>query len=400
MATTANGGQRMLRTAYLGPEASFSHQAAVEALPNTKAIPLPSFKAILQALQNSPIDSAEAYDYAVLPVENSTNGSVVQALDLVAQCGLDPINAAYPDLEVIDEYYLEVHHCLFVSRVHASQCLSELELAILPIVLEQPEKEERNSNSNVDNVTNAAPSGSISRPDIGSILGKLNIRTMYTHPQVWGQCNNILSAYLPPDQLDRVDMSSTSAAAALIASNTATSTLTSEDRPAAISSSLAGAKHSKDLACIAQNIEDDPGSNTTRFLVLRNMKREFMSRPMNGMSQDIIQAKSLWVFTIAHFVPGSLATTLAVFAKHDFNLSAIQSRPRPDQVSQKQHGSVPAKHQAQDRNWRYIFFVECFHQRPSTILHQQDHRLAEVLAELKTVTEQITLLGSWKDRLS
>lgn len=388
------------RTAYLGPEASFSHQAAVEALPNTTPIPLPSFKAILQALQNTAGDSKEAYDYAVLPVENSTNGSVVQALDLLAQCGLDPVSSPYPDLEVVDEYYLEVHHCLFVSRAYAAQKLTKTELVDLPIDIERATNLNGNSTS-IDGVTpNNGSNGSGRTSQVGNILGKLDLKTLYTHPQVWGQCNNILSTHLPPGRVDRVDMSSTSAAAAFVANTPVTDNPTSEGGSAAISSTLAGAKHEDDLICIARNIEDAPGANTTRFLVLRNTKRNDVPLPVYEQSQGLVQVKSLWTFTIAHFVPGSLATTLAVFAKHKFNLSAIQSRPRPGKILLKKEQAIRSTKEARDRNWRYVFFVECLHQRNVALRHSNDTELRDLLGELQAVTEQISLLGSWKDRLS
>ncbi|KAJ9651289.1 prephenate dehydratase, partial [Neophaeococcomyces mojaviensis] len=259
--TTTQTFSKQARTAYLGPEASFSHQAVVEALPQSEPVPLPSFGAILQALQESG-SSSGGYDYAVLPVENSTNGSVVQALDLLAKCGLDPETSQYNDVEVVDEHYLEVHHCLFVSRAWAEQRL------------EQETLEYIQHHNGISELTN-----------LNEVLQQLNIKTLYSHPQVWGQCNNFLSALLPPGRVERVDMSSTSAAAAFVAgthkpqkSTTNSPPITNEateshpagpslEEPcgtAAISSALAGEKHSTDLLCIAQNIEDEPGTNTTR----------------------------------------------------------------------------------------------------------------------------------------
>lgn len=372
------------RTAYLGPEASFSHQAVFEALPDTQPIPLPSFKAILLALQDSDTHTRDGYDYAVLPVENSTNGSVVQALDLLAQCRLDPISSAFPDIEVVDEYYLEVHHCLFVSRTWAEQRLSVRELDLLK----------------------KQPSGITDRKILETLLTTLNIKTLYTHPQVWGQCNNILSALLPPGRVDRVDLSSTSAAAAYVATNISNKVDgENESGIAAISSSLAGAKHARDLVCLASNIEDEPGSNTTRFLVLQNKSRRqrqqqqshpIPSEPQQGGSQ----IKSLFTFTISHHVPGSLAMTLAVFAKHGFNLSAIQSRPKPKGEADTTPHNEVSEQDRQVRNWKYVFFVECLHPQPvRTIEASSRDDIEGLLEELRNVTEQLSHLGTWPDRL-
>lgn len=365
------------RTAYLGPEASFSHQAAIEAIPGTQPIPLPSFKAILSAVQESGEEAGNAYDYAVLPVENSTNGSVVQALDLLAQCRLDPVSSAFKDIEVVDEHYLEVHHCLFVSRVWAEEKLSKEDLAQL----------------------DSSPEGVIDRKRLEQLLTTLNIKTLYTHPQVWGQCNNILSSLLPPGRVDRVDMSSTSAAAAYVTSHPSNlSEGDGESGIAAISSSLAGAKHGRDLVCVASNIEDEPGANTTRFLVLQNkLRRNLHPLPLHSL-QVSSQIKSLFTFAISHHIPGSLATTLAVFAKHGFNLSAIQSRPKP-KAKDSMSKSLVSNQDRQVSNWKYVFFVECLHPQADSAVDNHSDGLEGLLKELRTVTEQLSHLGSWYDRL-
>ena len=340
-----SSAQRRQRTAYLGPEASFSHQAAVEALPATEPIPIPSFRAILSSIQE------QEHDYAVLPVENSTNGSVVQALDLLALCGTDTTTSQYPDIEVINEHYLEVHHYLFVSRALAQSRISENELHVMPCGLDA---------------------------FLARIVKHLNIKTLHTHPQVWGQCNNVLSTFLPPGHVERVDMSSTSAAAAFVANQGA------ENECAAISSSLAGQKHGQDLVCVARNIEDEPGANTTRFLVLRNRKST-ASSIINGILNS--EMKSLWTFTILNDdEPGALARTLAIFAQYQFNLCAIQSRPEPKTKAQDE--SVPSRRWT----WKYVFFTECLYNNPS---QDCETAMQNVLDALKETTRSVSLLGSW-----
>ncbi|PGG98981.1 prephenate dehydratase [Blastomyces parvus] len=106
-----------LRVTFLGPLASFSHQAALDLFPTvspttTRSItllPKPSFADAFAAIQ-----STEA-DYAVIPFENSTNGSVVQTLDLLADR-----DGRYNDIVVCGEYYLTVHHCLLVRNEDAA----------------------------------------------------------------------------------------------------------------------------------------------------------------------------------------------------------------------------------------------------------------------------------------
>lgn len=357
------------RTAYLGPEASFSHQAAIAAVSSTEAYPLSSFTSIFSALQTEPAEPHQHFDFAVLPVENSTNGSVVQALDLLAKCGLEDETSLYPDVEVVDEHYLQVHHCLFVSRRWAEHVLSQEELKRL---------------STHDTV-------SIS-PDVLQILGKLQIASIYSHPQVWGQCNNFLSRYLPPGRVERIDTSSTSAAASFVATSfPPTSDLKVLDTPcAAICSILAGQRNT-DLLLIASNIEDEPGANTTRFLVLRNRSPPTQVRDLQSQllanHTDVKELKSIIAFTTAHDRIGSLQQALAIFGELGFNLCAIQSRPRP----RPRPSSTHVMNTSLDRNWKYVFFVECLWTAEGS-----DFDL--LTSRLKEVCENVRVLGSWKDR--
>jgi len=334
----------VLRVAYLGPEASFSHQAAVDVfLPRQRPgltvslHPLPSFASIFSAIQGS-LPNHGDFDYAIVPMENSTNGSVVQVLDLLAQCGLD-VSALYPDLEVCAEYYLPVHHYLFVSASSASV-----------------------ASSNV--VLNGAPVNSSSAPPTKQDpFGK--IQTLHTHPQVWGQCTRFLSEKFLGTE--RIDVGSTSTAAQIASRD-------SSGRNAAIASRLAGELNG--LRCLAENIEDEPGRNTTRFFVVRN-KRRPVGKDLFSASTTETKWKSLITFTVPHSLPGSLAEALAVFKRFHFNLTRIDTRP------------------GRKRNWQYVFFVEC----EETRVAGHDENLQRMLDELGPHTESLRYLGSLVDQL-
>ncbi|KIW56707.1 hypothetical protein PV05_05344 [Exophiala xenobiotica] len=358
-----------LNIAYLGPEASFSHQAAIEVFtPSSSSSatlhPLPSFSSIFSVIQCSPNSGPNAdqtqtsYDYAVIPIENSTNGSVVQVLDLLAQCGLDS-DALYPDIEVCAEYYLPVHHCLFISPASPASPAS-------PTL-----------------TTSAAAAAAVTLAS-----SKSSIRTLYTHPQVWGQCTRFLSTHFPPTHVERIDVGSTSAAAQLVAREP-TKGLT-----AAIGSKLAGEKHN--LVCLAENIEDEPGNNTTRFFVVRNRMRkpkgplrDTFSQQQQQQSTDTIRKakyKSLITFTIPHTKPGALADALAVFKTHSFNLTSIDTRP------------------SRKRNWQYVFFVECEEADNYTAGNGEagpevEDNLKNMLTHLEKFTERLRYLGRFKDQL-
>ncbi|KIW26651.1 uncharacterized protein PV07_06468 [Cladophialophora immunda] len=363
-----------LNVAYLGPEASFSHQAAIEVFqPSSRSghvvslHPLPSFSAIFWAIQSQEApEQTISYDFAVVPIENSTNGSVVQVFDLLARCGHSP--TLYPDLEVCAEYYLPVHHCLFVSPL------------------------------------SGPPSGQSDERKEGLLRA---IRTLYTHPQVWGQCNRYLSKHFPPNLAERIDVGSTSAAAQLVARESRAQTQNSKSKPtegisASISPKLAGEKHK--LLCLAENIEDEPGLNTTRFLVVRNRRHQIQSEDLHASlflhrnHVDDLRYKSLISFTIPHSQPGSLADALAVFKNYGFNLTSIDTRP------------------SRTRNWQYVFFVECEEATPSQLNRtaadvdtasdadqHEDNRsktnLMNMLGELGKFTETLRYLGRFVDRL-
>lgn len=67
--------------------------------------PKSSFRDIFTSVQSTTVERA------VVPVENSTNGAVIQILDLLADQ-----DAEYKDVTVCGEHYLPVHHCLLVQR--------------------------------------------------------------------------------------------------------------------------------------------------------------------------------------------------------------------------------------------------------------------------------------------
>ena len=325
------------RVAYLGPTASFSHQAALAVFQHSATlVPHPSFSSIFTSLQQ-PHDEGDGlkrpYDFAILPIENSTNGSVVQVLDLLAQCA-----EKYPDLEVCAEHYLAVHHFLYGNHDRGGKSYD---------------------------------------------VDLKKVQTLYTHPQVWTQCSNYLAREL--QHAERIDVSSTSAAASIVVKD---ETGSGSRSSAAICSKLAGEMGK--LRCLAENIEDEPDKNTTRFFVLRNRMRGRVRGGDDGLPgrsptrQDLrgngVNVKALLLFTIAHTVPGSLSKALEMFAKHGLNLTRIDTRPS------RQH------------SWHYVFFVEC-EERVRNVEDETEGKLQRAVQALEAVTESVVCLGRWVDML-
>jgi chorismate mutase / prephenate dehydratase len=89
--------EHTLRVAYLGPEHTYTHEAARNRFgASASFLPEPSIASVFQALENS------RADYGVVPVENSTEGSVSLTLDLLIDTPLC----------VIGEILLPIRHAL------------------------------------------------------------------------------------------------------------------------------------------------------------------------------------------------------------------------------------------------------------------------------------------------
>lgn len=95
--SACRGLEHAARIAFLGPEHTYSHEAARERFGSSvEFAPLSSFAAVFQA-----VESGRA-DFGVVPVENSTEGSVGSTLDLLIDTRL----------KIIGEILLPVRHAL------------------------------------------------------------------------------------------------------------------------------------------------------------------------------------------------------------------------------------------------------------------------------------------------
>lgn len=232
----------------------------------------------------------------VVPVENSTNGSVEPVLDLIA----DRSNL-YPDVIVCGETYLHIHHCLLgVNGQPINPVGASIPTPSGPTVL----------------IPRAAPLTNLS-----------SVQRIYSHPKAFGQCEIFLGAYLKG--VERIDVSSTSKAAELVKADQSGTSV-------AIASQVASDVH--DLAILAKGIEDSE-DNTTRFFIIQ--KKTDGARNSEQEVQDIVhKSKSLISFDVDHTVPGALTKVLDCFGRHSLNLTSLNQRP----------GRIVP--------FQYIFFVE------------------------------------------
>src|SRR5206468_3973838 len=93
--------QKVLKVAYLGPEYSFSHLAAIERFGQAiDLIRVGSITAVFEEVNRSHVD------FGVVPLENSTDGRVADTLDMFLRM---------PQLIVCAEIRLRIHHNLMAA---------------------------------------------------------------------------------------------------------------------------------------------------------------------------------------------------------------------------------------------------------------------------------------------
>ncbi len=89
--------EKSLTIAYLGPEATFTHQAAIQRFGSSLVYsPQKTINDVFAEV------SKKRADYGVVPVENSTEGAVTHTLDMFVES----------DLKIVAQLVLPVRHCL------------------------------------------------------------------------------------------------------------------------------------------------------------------------------------------------------------------------------------------------------------------------------------------------
>jgi chorismate mutase / prephenate dehydratase len=92
--------QKTLTVAYLGPEATFTHQAAIQRFgASLRYTPQKTITDVFTDVSKS------RADYGVVPVENSTEGAVTHTLDMFVDS----------DLKIVAQIVLPVQHCLLAN---------------------------------------------------------------------------------------------------------------------------------------------------------------------------------------------------------------------------------------------------------------------------------------------
>ncbi|MFN7141638.1 MAG: chorismate mutase, partial [Limisphaerales bacterium] len=97
--------EKSMTIAFLGPEATFTHEAAIRRFGSS--LTYSAQKTIADVFTEV---SKQRADYGVVPVENSTEGVVTHTLDMFVES----------DLKIVAQIILRIQHCL-VSRFKKSE---------------------------------------------------------------------------------------------------------------------------------------------------------------------------------------------------------------------------------------------------------------------------------------
>lgn len=268
-----------LSIAYLGPEGTWTHQAAIKKFGHSVDYsPQANFSDVFEQV------SRRAADYGVVPIENSTEGAVSHTLDLFVDS----------PLKICAQILLRIENNL---------------MAAIP---------------------------------------RAEIKTLYSHPQVFGQCRNWILRNFP--EADLVEVSSTTKAAQLARDN-------ASQGAAALGGKLAAELHGLE---ILEHTIQDRATNITRFLVIGEK-----TCPPTGNDRTSL------LFAI-HDRPGSLVKALQAFDRFHINMSKIESRP------------------SKRKNWEYFFYVDLAG-------HCEDEEISDALRELENHCSFVKILGSYPD---
>ena len=343
--------ERRLAIAYLGPPGTFSHAAVAR-----------HFGAFVEAVPEGTIDEAfraaesGRCDYAVVPVENSTEGAVGRTLDLMCTT----------DLSVVGEDKLRVRQNL-VTHAAVARHFGPFVDAVPEGTIDEAFRAAEAGRCDyavvpVENSTEGAVGRTLDlmcTTDL-SVVGEVKLRVqqnllsrardlasvarIYSHAQSFAQCVQWLARNLPA--VPRVVVASNAEAARLAAA---------EPGAAAIAGEIAAATY--DVPVLAAHIEDEP-NNRTRFWVLGRQRVGASGRDETSL---VMSAPNR---------PGAVHALLAPLARHGVSMTRIESRP------------------ARTGRWEYLFFIDLTG-------HRDDAPVAAALAELRQRAPYLKLLGSY-----
>ncbi|AQZ11745.1 PHA2 (YNL316C) [Zygosaccharomyces parabailii] len=294
----------MVKTLFLGPKGTYSHQAALQQFGNRTDVEYVAADSIPKCIEKLKDD--HTIDYSVIPLENSTNGQVVFSYDLLRDLMVEEAklttegNRVVSSLEVIGEQYVAIVHCLIAAQLIKLELLHTYQKVVL-----------------------------------------------HSHPQVWGQVSDYLAhlrQQCPHTSFEKVDSSSTSEAVKIAVE------CQSKSAPGVIHIAIAGEVAAKLNHCeVLDYAINDRKNNTTRFLVLQRRAEAAPSRTPHQSQVSLVS------FTTKHDDPGSLVDVLSILKTHSINMCSINSRPLNRGTQKWQYVFFIEYYYAEPRNWDAFF---------------------------------------------
>lgn len=328
--------------------------------------PIPTISKCLEELVS------ENVDFAVIPFENVTNGTVVPACDTIRdlihnspQNKLDDytsqssIDYPYRNTKIptlINEVFVPIQHCLLSFAPSFEQ-----------------------------------------------------ISRLYTHPQAWGQVTKFLDSVFDENKVPRIDTSSTSAAAALVAREEAEKKLTSEDADMELKptdtasghelSSSTNNSNEKFCAAIASRaaakVHNVPilkpdisnfSSNTTRFLVFTRAKFKLEIIKYKTLDADKQDFLTLIGITITQADPTAFSKCLEALISNNVNIVSIKCRPAQS-IALKCLQNTETDFS--NTSWQTLYYIEI-----SGSVYT-DENIQKAISVIKSHTNQLTVFGQF-----
>jgi chorismate mutase / prephenate dehydratase len=257
-----------IRVSYLGPQGTFSQAAVYK-----------HFGHEISAQAEADIDACfravetGRADFAVVPVENSSEGAISRTLDLIVSS----------PLKICGEVMLPIHQNL-------------MRLPPSPASGGGAGGEGQRSSHASSPLPNPLP-----QAGEGANAWPTPIKRVYGHAQSLAQCQNWLARHLP--HAERISVVSNSDGARRAAEDAAAAALGGE-----AAAELYG------LQIIASRVEDE-ASNTTRFLVIAPQDAAPSGRDKTSLVMG------------AHNQPGAIVKLLQPLADAGISMSKLESRP-------------------------------------------------------------------------
>ena len=316
-----------IRVAYLGPPGTFSQAALYKQFGHeVAALAVLDIDACFRAVETG------RADFAVVPVENSTEGAVSRTLDLIVTS----------PLKICGEVMLPIHQNLMrkwpLSPASGGESVDSAGHP-LPNPDKTPSQSTKPASGQVAGYLPHAGKGTSAGPN--PIDG---IQRVYGHAQSLAQCHTWLHRHLP--RAEHISVASNSEGALRAAA---------EPNSAALGSEVAAELYG--LSIIETRVEDE-ASNTTRFLVL-------------GINDAAPSGRDKTSLVLgAPNEPGAIVKLLQPLADAGISMSKLESRP------------------ARSANWEYLFFLVCEG-------HRNDVALSATLKEIGKHAAFLKILGSY-----